>query len=1228
MNSKFLFFTKSTTITLFLLCIFSYATNLFGQSFNVTPDAFNVTLNYGDSAVYDLQIANTTGGQLDYTIQGALTQLPQLKVLALINGAAGGTEYANEIAAINTYFDNYELTELSTYNPDELSTALSDKQLLLIPEQANCNAAGWIALAPVLQDFAQNGGTILLNGSQDGACIFNTGLFTGLYINFMNGNLNISQPDDPLLEGIIPPYQALVVTYYYNITNADAVRVLEYEGNDVVCYRNIGEGRAILIGHDYRFSNANMKRLAANVFALAAEQLIEESGNWLFISNNSGTLSDGQSETIPVKFKATDVFAGTYTQNLTVSPSNDLWPTFIIPCNMTVLGAAQYAVNTNTHDFGSRTLGSQASFDFVVTNNGSDVLEVLSVSSDNAEFSVSPVYFTINPGGNSEVLTVTYNTSSLGASAANIELTTNIGTFNLSVSGIGLAAPSAVVSPQSISETLPSGASTTVPLTIQNIGGNMLDFNISVGTGSGEPKILTYVNGIDLTGSYNNILSVLEEAAPNAQIVETSATTAAQLATDLADAAVFVIPAPLDLAGTSPFNTFSGVLQDYISQGGTVIFLGSLLGTDQHPALLSGIFSGSFGFPSGTACTVLDATHPITQGLPTNYTPTTVGPLTLNNPDIIRLVQMPEGTPFPFFGDGDIAAVRNIGSGHAIFLASEFSTYDNNDALLLSNAVLWEIGGASSWVSVSTNEGSVNFPNGSITIDVLLDATNIAPGVYTSQVIISTNDPANPSIIVPVTLTVTGNVPTAAFAANVTTTCNGVVQFNDQSVGFPTAWNWNFGDGTTSNQQYPEHTYTTDGIYSVTLEVCNAQGCNSTTLANYISVGMAPECEAINIPATGTQIIDQCTGTLTDSGGSGNYLIPSNGTITIAPAGATMVKITFTEFNYSSLSLPIPLPGFDHTLSIYDGTTTTAGLIGSYTGMALPNTSGEIISTGGAITLQENVAEGILGPASGFVATFECIVIDVPPVSNFTHTWNDPCAGEMQFTDNSANYPNSWTWNFGDGTTSNQQNPTHVFANNGTYTVTLNACNIVGCNEIVQTVTIEGLTVPNLNLPNEALINTPILLIDNTEGAIDWTWIFGNGNGANGINAPITFYTQPGTYTITVEITTSNGCILTVNHTINIVTVLSVHNPQQSALGFALSPNPAHDKVTLAGNYSGSTEARIFLYNTNGQLVYNQKTTLNGPYSLSIPVDNLAAGNYWVMLSDGKEYAVKQLLVK
>ena len=63
-----------------------------------------------------------------------------------------------------------------------------------------------------------------------------------------------------------------------------------------------------------------------------------------------------------------------------------------------------------------------------------------------------------------------------------------------------------------------------------------------------------------------------------------------------------------------------------------------------------------------------------------------------------------------------------------------------------------------------------------------------------------------------------------------------VVDFSNESIGDYTSSNWNFGDGGTSTQTNPSHTYTTSGIYSVTLTVSGPGGLNSYTRPNYVTI--------------------------------------------------------------------------------------------------------------------------------------------------------------------------------------------------------------------------------------------------------------------------------------------------------------------------------------------------------------------------------------------------------
>jgi len=80
--------------------------------------------------------------------------------------------------------------------------------------------------------------------------------------------------------------------------------------------------------------------------------------------------------------------------------------------------------------------------------------------------------------------------------------------------------------------------------------------------------------------------------------------------------------------------------------------------------------------------------------------------------------------------------------------------------------------------------------------------------------------------------------PEAAFVRDVTSGAAPLtVSFFDASRNSPTAWTWDFGDGTNSTEQNPVHEYTESGLYTVTLSVENEFGANSTSRIDCVSVG-------------------------------------------------------------------------------------------------------------------------------------------------------------------------------------------------------------------------------------------------------------------------------------------------------------------------------------------------------------------------------------------------------
>lgn len=90
--------------------------------------------------------------------------------------------------------------------------------------------------------------------------------------------------------------------------------------------------------------------------------------------------------------------------------------------------------------------------------------------------------------------------------------------------------------------------------------------------------------------------------------------------------------------------------------------------------------------------------------------------------------------------------------------------------------------------------------------------------------------------------------PTAAFTASpLSGAAPLAVSFTDQSTGGPIAWSWTFGDGGTSTQRHPNHTYISPGTYNVSLTASNADGSDVETKTAYVTVTPPPPSASLYV---------------------------------------------------------------------------------------------------------------------------------------------------------------------------------------------------------------------------------------------------------------------------------------------------------------------------------------------------------------------------------------------
>lgn len=188
----------------------------------------------------------------------------------------------------------------------------------------------------------------------------------------------------------------------------------------------------------------------------------------------------------------------------------------------------------------------------------------------------------------------------------------------------------------------------------------------------------------------------------------------------------------------------------------------------------------------------------------------------------------------------------------------------------------------------------------------------------------------------------------AAFSADETSGCTVpfTIDFSNESMNGIT-YLWDFGDGETSTEASPSHTYTAAGTYDVTLSVDGGScGEDEIVMTDYIIIDPDLDCPVI-FPTSGSgDPLTACEGVMFDSGGSdGDYGSNESGSVTISPVDAATVELTFEYFN---VDFDFDFGCIYDQLRIYDGASVASPLIDTYCN---DNPPGVITSTGPSITL-------------------------------------------------------------------------------------------------------------------------------------------------------------------------------------------------------------------------------------------------------------------------------------
>ncbi len=427
-------------------------------------------------------------------------------------------------------------------------------------------------------------------------------------------------------------------------------------------------------------------------------------------------------------------------------------------------------------------------------------------------------------------------------------------------------------------------------------------------------------------------------------------------------------------------------------------------------------------------------------------------------------------------------------------------------------------------------------------------------GVYYVTHIVFTDIGCVDTIVLPVYVSPN---PVANFTAD--TVCAGnITTFTDLSDGNGTtisSWQWNFGDGNSSTVQNPTHTYSQGGTYNVSLIVTNQYNCSDTLILPVVvdSIPLAdfsyiPACLGYAVPFTdesvsfGSPIVSWEW-----NFGDGNTASAQNPTHTYGSSGTFMVTLVVTNSGGCTDTVSIPITVYEPPLADF---TWNGSCLGFATNFTDSSTSGSGIISGwswdfgdgiGNSTLQNPsyIYSGsglytvtlIVSDNNGCSDTIvQSIYVGPLPTADFSNT--SACAGDsVFFTDLSSGNGHtitSWTWDFGDGNSSNQQHPSHQFSGSGTYFVQLVIVNNLGCTDTVVHIVIAD------SLPSAQFSSTTVCLGDSTVfsdlslpngGTINsWLWNFGDGTTDSQQN-PAHLYSTDGSYNVTLVVQNTAGCI-------------------------------------------------------------------------------------------------------
>jgi PKD repeat protein len=313
--------------------------------------------------------------------------------------------------------------------------------------------------------------------------------------------------------------------------------------------------------------------------------------------------------------------------------------------------------------------------------------------------------------------------------------------------------------------------------------------------------------------------------------------------------------------------------------------------------------------------------------------------------------------------------------------------------------------------------------------------------------------------------------PQARFTALDSVPCGAAVRFRDQSLNSPAQWRWRFGDGSTSPLQHPQHVYAQPGTYPVQLQVCNATGCDSLTKTGFVTVLTdAPQpasCQPTTLAACcGFGLTRVRLGSLDQRSADGRvgYEDFSCAQRTTLTADQPVPLLLTTGPNAHDVRVYLDyndngqfdLPGEQ----LYQGLGVQSPSIVLQMGSTM---AGLVYNRPLRLRIWADAAGVSIGgpcvsPQQGQVEDYTLTLLPngAPPTAQFALTYTQWCGPtRIALTNATTGGATTYTWDFGDGTTSTAANPPgHTYSVAGAYEITLVVRNAFGADTLRQSVVV------------------------------------------------------------------------------------------------------------------------------------------------------------------------------